>query len=56
MKLERIKVNYPSYYDKVIKYKKENGVYDFNLGKGKKWADMESVCKLQGGCKNGHWK
>jgi len=36
MKLERIKVNYPSYYDKVIKYKKENGVYDFNLGKGKK--------------------
>ena len=35
MKLERIKVNYPKYYDKIIKFQKEKGVLDFDL-KGRK--------------------
>lgn len=35
MKLERIKVNYPKYYNKIIKSSKKKGFYDFNLKDGK---------------------
>ncbi|MCX6741734.1 MAG: hypothetical protein NTX24_00975 [Candidatus Pacearchaeota archaeon] len=33
MKLERIKWNYPDYYQKIIKHKKEKGVISFSLGR-----------------------
>lgn len=36
MKLNIIKVNYPKYYEKIIKFYKKNGFYDFNLKEVKK--------------------
>lgn len=33
MKLERIKVEYPKYYDKLMKSPKKKGFFDFNLNK-----------------------
>ena len=35
-KIERIKVGYPKYYDKIMKFQKEKGILDFNLGKNGK--------------------
>ena len=38
IKLERIKVNYPKYYNKIIKSFGKKGFYDFNLKGGKNGA------------------
>lgn len=35
-KLNKIKSSYPDYYKKIIKYKKQTGILDFDLGKKRK--------------------
>ena len=45
MKLERIKVNYPKYYDKIMKSSKKKGIYNFNLKEADKhewWIKQDS--------------
>jgi len=44
-KLERIKSGYPNYYKKIIKFKKETGISDFDLGKGKNETGKQCIIK-----------
>jgi len=48
-KLERIKSGYPEYYKKIMKFKKEKGFLDFDLGRKKEvknWEASEAVSRL----------